>query len=320
MTQDTANPPLPFEDEPPLPPEVDVSLRRDLDRPMALVHILTPEFHGFDPGDFADIPDIVVARASAKDLQPSLFWKYVPKGKRQAPEVSAFSYQSAEGEYVSVALTPEEYDSASEGVDKLAQRVFNRVLVQRDVTLRQETGDETARARSEEDLRAAHRGAMRAVMSRQLDMEKLLEESILPKIQLIERFTEMTEGHNFNLARGTKETVSKRFEELRTTVFDDMLDAVALQRNWDEDMATRAKQIIQKRLYISGTVADRVANFKDMLVLAQDYYGYKRALLLTKIQGAKGYQRANPSVVADIMAVDEQRYREKEAKQLRFDD
>ncbi len=288
-------------------------------RPTALVHILTPEFHGLDTAEFADIPDQIVARASAAELGHSLYWRYVKKDKRSEPEVSAFSYQTAEGEFISVALTPEEYNTGSESVAKLAQRVFNRVLNQRDKALKKQTEDESARARSDEDKRAANRGSVRAVMDQQTNMEKLLTEGVMPKIELIEKFIEMTEGHNPNLSRGTRESVSKRFDELRTTVFDDMLDAIALQRNWSEDMTTRAKRIIQKRLYISGETRERVANFKEMLTLAHDYYGYKRALILTKIEEAKKYQRERPEVVADIMTIDEERRRAKETEQLRLE-
>jgi hypothetical protein len=293
--------------------------RVEREKPTALVHVLTPEFHGLDAVEFADIPDEVVVRASADELRPNLFWSYVRRSDRKEPEVSAFSYRSAEGSIVSVALTPEEYDTASESVEKLAQRIFNKVLTQRDAALKKETGDSTVRARGDEDIRAAKRGGMRAVMDQQASMERLLQEGVMPKIELVERFMEMTRGRNSNLSRGTKESVSKRFDELRTTVFDDMLDAVALQRKWTEEMTERAKRIIQKRLYISGTVGQRVANFNEMLALAQEYYGYKRALLLTKIQDTKKYQRTNPDVVADIMAIDEERKQAKEAKQLHLD-
>ncbi len=292
----------------------------DLRRPTALVHILTPEFHGFNPEDFNYIPDDVVARASAQDLQPSLFWAYVPKNKRQAQEVSAYSYQTADEGVMSVALTPQEYNTASESVDKLAQRMLSRVLTQRDAALRKRTGNDNARARSNEDLRIARRGAMRKVMERQTVMENLLEEGILPKIELIEKFREMTDGRSPNLSRGTRATVSKRFEELRNTVFDDMLDAIALQRDWTADMSAKAKRVIQKRLYISGTSTERVTNFREMIALASAYYGHKRALILTKIEDAKRYQRANPAVVTDISIVDEQRRREKKTGQLSFED
>lgn len=316
MPDEPVNPPL-FEMGPQAP-VVDPSLIRDAE-PTALVHILTPEFHGLEAVDFEEIPEDVVARASADQLRPSLFWQYVRKGERKTQEVSAYSYPTPDEGYISVALTPREYDTASESVEKLAERVFNKVLTQRDAALKKETGDKTARARSDEDIRVARRGAVRSVMDQQTEMEELLGQEIVPKIQLIEKFMEMTEGRNPNLARGTRKSVSGRFEELRTTVFDDMLDAVALQRGWSEDMTARAKAVIQKRLYISGEVRDRVANFREMLALANEYYGYKRALILTKIQDTKKYQRANPEVVADIIAVDEQRRREKEAKQAELE-
>lgn len=288
------------------------------DKPTALVHILTPEFHGFVGAEFDDIPDTVVARASADELQWSLYWPYVRKSKRQITETSAFSYETPENGFVSIALTPEEYDQASESITKLAERMYNRILARRDEALRIETGDETARARSEDDIRIAKRGTMRGVMARRAKMGTLLEEGILPKIELIGRFIEMTEGHNHNLARGTRESVSSRFETLRTTVFDDMMDVIGLQRGWSEDMTAKAKRIIQKRLYITGTIRDRINNFKEMLALANDYYGHKRALILTKIFEVDQYQRQHPEVVADILAVDEERRRINEVKQLQL--
>lgn len=287
-------------------------------KPTALVHILTPEFHGFGAADFDDIPDSVVARATADELQTSLYWRYVAKSRRQDPEASAFSYVTPDGEVISVALTPEEYDKASESITMLAGRIYNGVLTQRDKALRRETGNKTARARSGEDIRAANRGAMRAVMNQRTNMEELLEEGIVPKIKLIEKFIEMTEGRNYNLARGNRESVSRRFEDLRTTIFDDMLDAIGLKRGWSEDMTDRAKRIIQKRLYVAGDFKDRIANFKEMLALANDYYGYKRALIMTKIFEAKKYQRQHPEVVADILAVDEERRRAKESEQFQL--
>lgn len=319
MPEDERDPNLPFGDGGLFSLETEHSIRPERGRPTALVHILTPEFHGLDQADFADIPDEVVARATADELSSSLYWQYIRKGERLKPEISAFSYRTPEGDYVSVALTPAEYDTASESVVKLAQRIFNKVLAQRDKALQQETDDTSARARSDEDIRVAKRGSVRAVMDQQAGMEALLQESVLPKIDLIEKFIEMTRGHNPNLARGSRQAVSKRFDELRTTVFDDMLDAIALQRGWNGDMTERAKRIIQKRLYMSGQVRERIANFTEMLDLAHDYYGYKRALLLTKIEDAKRYQRAQADVVADIMAIDAERQRAKEAKQLRFD-
>lgn len=314
MTQDSDDPAL-FERDPLLAQ----SEREPVVR-TALVHVLTPEFHGLDVAEFAHITDEVVARASAEDLEPSLFWLYVRKDRREKPEVSTFSYITPSNDVMTVALTPAEYTKASDSVEKLAQRRSMDVLATRDRKLQEETGDKTARARSKDDMRAANRGAVRAAMQRQADMEELLAEGIMPKIELIDKFNEMSRGRNQNLARGTRESVSQRFEELRTGVFDDMLDAVALQRGWTEEMTEKAKKIIQKRLYVSGTPKERKANFQEMLELAENYFGHKRALILTKIQEAKKYQHDRPEVVADIMAVDEQRLKAKEAKQLRLDE
>lgn len=319
MSEFSPNPQLPITGLEAPSPGTEVVSGRDRERRLALVHVLTPEFQGLNPEDFEDIPEEVVARASASELQPSLFWPYIKKGNRSTEEVSTFSYQTPDGNFVSVAMTPEEYDACSESVEKLALRVFNRVLTQRDAALRKETGDESSRARSDEDIRAARRGGMRVVMEQKANMECLLNEGILPKVELIKKFMEMASGRNANLARGTTETLGARVEELRTTVFDDMLDAVALKRGWTADMALRAKRIIQKRMYLSGTVGERIINFHEMSALALEYYGHKRALLLTKSENANKYMRANPEVVADIVKVDEERRLEKETRQLQFE-
>src|SRR5690606_26706957 len=236
------------------------------------------------------------------ELQSHLFWRYTKRSANDEESHSAIAYHAPGEGFVSVALTPEEYNVTSTSIKKLADRAYNRVLVSRDKKLQEATGDPLVKARNEEDERAAYRGAMRPVLESRAAMQDLLDTKVLPKIDLIERFIEMTQGRNPNLSRGTRETVSKRFNELRTTVFDDMLDVIGLQREWSPDMTERAKCIIQKRLYISGSKAHRVANFKDMLALAHDYYGYKRALILTRISEADRYVKNHPDVLADIQA------------------
>ncbi len=288
---------------------------------IALVHILTPEFHGLNPGDFDDIPDEVAARASAVDLQPSLMWEYIKARDRDTADAQrAIAYRTPNQGFVSVALTPEEYNAMSTSIEQLANRAFYKVLVSRDRKLQEATNDPMARARSDEDIRVANRGSLRPILKSQADMQDLLDTKIVPKIQLIERFTEMTKGRNSNLSRGTRESVSQRFDSLRTTVFDDMLDVIGLQRNWSVDMTERAKRIIQKRLYINGTNAERVANFKDMLALANEYYGHKQALIRTRISEANAYVKKQPNVLADIEATDEERRHAREAKQLSLDE
>ncbi len=275
---------------------------------IGLIHILTPEFHKLDTASFDDIPEEAVAAMSADELQLSLYWQYVKVAmRRREEEVAAFSYPTPKDGIISVALTPDEHDRASESPAKLGERVYRKNLAKRDRALRNETGDKSARARDPEDIRIAKRDSFRAVMRRQTDMEVLLEEDIKPKIVLIDKFVEMSEGSSINLARGTRESVSKRFEELRETIFDDMLDAIALQKDWSDEMTAEAKRVLQKRLYISGDPKNRVANFREMTTLAKDYYGHKLALILTKIADAKKYLRKHPEIVADIKAIDEER-------------
>lgn len=292
------------------------------ERRIGLVHVLRPEFHGLNPDDFNDISEEVVERASASELQSSLLWEYIKVGDRDRSEESptAIAYRTPHQGFMSVALTPEEYDAMSTSIEKLANRAFTKVLVSRDQKLQEASGDPMARARSEEDIRVANRGALRPVLKSRDEMQRLLETGILPKIELISRFSEMTQGRNPNLARGTRESVSARFDELRGTIFDDMLDVIGLQRQWTPDMTKRAKRIIQKRLYISGSGAQRVRNFKEMLALADHYYGHKRALVQTRIYEADKYIYEREDILADIISVDDERQQAKTAKQLSLDE
>lgn len=278
---------------------------------IALVHVLTPEFNYLNPDDFADISNEVVERASPQELRMSLLdtGRYPGSYIRGSENVgtSTVAYRSGDRELSTVWLTvtPEEFGLFSRHVPMLGKTAFNSTLTSRDRKLREQTGDPTARARSDEDLAAAGRAAVRQVSSKLDQMTSYLSEEIQPRITTVEKFTEMTKHRNLN--RGSHETVQDRFEHLRLYVFGDMLDAVGNQRGWTARQAERAQRILQKRLYISGSPADRVSNFKAMLELAQEYYAHKEAFVLTRIADTERYLRQNRDIVYDIQRIDQER-------------
>lgn len=297
---------LPFEtgiEQPPREPRV------------ALVHVLTPEFHGLNPTDFADIDSSVVERASASQIRASLLdtrTKEDEQSRLQDPKNMAGSvvgYRSPEG-WVRLSLTPKEYGLFSRYVGMLARTAFNRTLDSRDKKLQEETGNPTARARTDDDLAAANRSSIRNIKGKLPKMEGYIATDILPRIETIDRFIEMTKNRNLN--RGNHETVHAHFEHLRLYVFGDMLDAVGNQRGWSAAQAKQADRVLQRRLYIDGSTPQRVQNFKAMLEVAREYYGHKYAFVLTRIAETHKYLRDNPTIVADVAARDEERAKQGE--------
>ncbi len=285
---------------------------------VALVHVLTPEFQGLDPADFDDIPDEAVASAAPQELEKFLYLvgssQQGPlQAKPNMPGKSTVSYPSGDerGVWVRLSLTPIEYGLFSRHVSMLGRSAYNGVLAARDKKLQKETGDPVAKARTDEDVAAANRAAVRQVSKKAPLMEAYLGDEILPRIEVIDKFLEMT--RNRNLSRGTHETVRDRFEHLRLTVFGDMLDAIGNNKQWSAEQAARAVRILQKRLYLNGHPAERVQNFRAMLELAHQYYGHKWAFILTRIAETKKYLSDNEAVVADIVATDEERAQISEA-------
>jgi hypothetical protein len=292
------------------------SPNQDQDRRVSLVHILTPEFQGLNPIDFEDIPSDVVERASPSALRVSLLDttndRQSPLHGRNNKGRSVVRYWSGEPETGTVwlSVTPQEYGLFSRHVEMLARTAFNSTLSSRDKKLQEATGDVTAKARTDDDKAAANRAAIRQVQGKLPKMEGYLEEEIIPRIELIDKFIEMTRYRNLN--RGSYETVRDHFEHLRLYVFGDMLDAVGNQREWSAASAARAERILQKRLYLEGSPADRVQNFKALLELADEYYGHKRAFIQTRIWETHEYIRKNPDAAKDVWRVDQERANEED--------
>lgn len=283
---------------------------------VALVHVLTPEFHQLDPSDFADISDEVIHRASPQALRLSLLdtndRESSPLRGRNNTGKSVVSYQSPEygRAWVQLSVTPTEFGLFSRHVDMLARTAFNRTLAIRDKKLQEETGNPAAKARSDEDVAAANRASIRQVSGKLPKMQAYLDEEILPRVETVDKFIEMTTHRNLN--RGTHETVQARFENLRLYVFGDMLDAVGNQRKWTADQAAKAERILQRRLYMDGSISERVVNFRSMLELAKEYYGHKRAFVLTRIAETNRYLGLNHEAALDVLQKDKERTSESE--------
>ena len=300
MTNNPTNPERLFELEPP-------RSRHEQDDPTALVHILTPEFQGLNPEDYADISDSSLQAAASGNIRKYLF--DISLDGKNVVRYRAVEHQD---KWLSIAVNPEHFNLFSRHVPMLARTAINRVLEAKDKALRLETGNPGARARSDQDLKESERAAVRTLMGKEERMEQYLATELEPRLELVGKFLEMTQGKNANLARGSRKAVRERFEHLRTFVFGDILDAIGGQREWSEETAKKAEMIIQKRLYIDGTSRDRVANLEEMLRLAEEYYGNVRALVLGRLAEVHKYYRKHPEAVADVDKVDKKRREEKE--------
>lgn len=286
------------------------------ERRVALVHVLTAEFQGLDPADFADPVQEIGELVKPAKLRESLLDTHTPgslplrnKGNEGK---SVVSYESGEPglRWVHISLTPREFGLFSRHVDMLARTAFNATLTSRDKKLQEESGNKAAKARTDEDIAAAKRSGVRQVRAKVPKMQAYLSEELLPRIEEVNRFIEMTRFRNLN--RGAPDTVQAHFEHLRLFVFGDMLDAVSNHRNWTAAEAAQAERELQRRLYINGSPADRVANFRRMLELAQEYYGHKRAFVLTRVTETDRYLSTNRDAVEDAARIDEERAREQQ--------
>jgi hypothetical protein len=279
-------------------PEPEVATSNEHERRIALVHVLTPEFQKLDVEDFADLPEDQIRKATPEILRKSLI--DIPN-----EGASVLGYRTPEEGWVNLSVTPKEFGLFSRHIPMLAKAAFNGVLHVRDKKLREETGDPSAKARSDDDIRAANRASVRQVMSKRIKMEAYLEQDMLPRVDIINKFSEMLK--HTNLARGTEETVRKRFEELRLFVFGDMLDAIGNQRKWSPRQAEMAVRILQAKMYLDPLPRRRVNNFRGMVGLADEYYGHKRALVLGRIAESNKFIHSNPEVLAEIEALDRER-------------
>lgn len=236
----------------------------------ALVHILTPEFTGLVPEDFTDITARDVAYAAPEQLRPSLI--DVPRHGR-----GAVGYMSEEKHReVWLAVTPHEFRLLARHPSKLGQSALMATF---DAYPEREQ-------RTDEVQATARRSAMHAVESRQKAMAAY-QEVVLGRLTLIGKFAEMQQYPN--LARANLAHARSRFQTLRDDVIDNMVTAIAHQRQWTEAQATRAERTIMKRLYIEPNRLKRYTNFNAMLRLAHDYNQQKLLLMESRQKESERY-------------------------------
>jgi hypothetical protein len=237
-----------------------------------LVHVLTPEYMGLDPAEFADITPPLIELASPQNLRPSLI-DVNPNGR------STVGYRPAGlpgYRQIWLAVTPVEFNATARHVEMLGKTALNK-------TLENHTREEQ---RTDEVQAKAKRASVHAVESKLGSIETHIIDTSR-RLRLISSFLEMTQYPN--LARGTVRTVRERFTALRDDVIDDMVLAIGNQREWTEAQSELAKRTIVKRTYLAEPRNERYHNFIEMLGLANEYNGHKLALFLSRRYDARKY-------------------------------
>lgn len=246
-----------------------------MQRRPGLIHLLTPESAGIPPNEFSDITPEMNAFAEPTLLRQSLIFDRPTKGR------SIVSFRPASDrrfDRVYLALNPEDYNGVARSVDALGRTAINKTL---------EAYPKDERATDEVQGKAA-RSALHTVDGK---LKNLIErtEVLEGRRHVISTFQEMARPHNRNLNRGP--TIPSRFNELMSTIVDDVVAAVANQREYNEHGTELMRKTITNRLFVEGNFQDRADYFAKLLELADEYYGYCVALYKTRIHESKIYLR-----------------------------
>ncbi len=246
-----------------------------LQRRPGLVHLLTPESAGVVPADYAEITPEMNAFAEPGLLKSSLIFDRPTQGR------SIVSFQPAGGgrfDRVYLALNPEDYNGVARSVGALGRTAINKTL---------EAYPKPERATDEVQGKAS-RSAIHTVEGKLKNLYErtgVLEE----RHRVIGTFQEMAQPRNRNLNRGP--TIPSRFNYLMKTIVDDVVAAVANQREYSEAGTELMRKTITNRLFVEGDFHDRADYFTGLLGVADEYYGYCVALYKTRIHESKVYLR-----------------------------
>lgn len=240
----------------------------------ALVHVLTPEFLGLDQAEFTDVTSEMTELATAGYFCQSLI-----DVDRHGP-ASAFYQPAGKREGLWLALTPEEFKMIPHSIAMIGKTAYSGTLAAR-----------SERASFGADKSSAERSRLHAAKAKLQRLEPYLENAIEHRLELTGKFKEMAKYPN--LARGDQIGVRMRFNGLRSFVIGDMFRAIRVQKGWDAPQAELAAKSVVKRLALDGTAGQRALALNEVLDLAEEYYGHKRALFKTKIWETKKYIRDN---------------------------
>lgn len=249
-----------------------------LERLPGLVHLLTPEAAGINPAEYEAITPEMVAQAEPSKLRESLIFGVKHRPSDEDRSVVWFDGANERGQRVTtwLALNPEDYNGVARNVAALGRTALNKTL---------EKYPKNERITDEVQAKA-RRSAIHTVTGK-LAVLGVREAVLSERLDVIKKFQEMAKPRNRNLNRGP--AVPGLFKNLMRDIVDDMVIAVANEREYPEASVELMRRTIDKRLYIAGTKTDRANYFAGLLDLAGDYYGYIDALYKTRIYESNKY-------------------------------
>lgn len=238
----------------------------------ALARALRPEYIGLKPEDYQDITAEMLELAAPDKLRGSLI--DVP-----AKSSGAVGYLSPQSErLIYIAVAPQEYGILGGSVLHLGERA-----VQTSVNKRHQP-----RGLSESDAAATVRAGVHAVTDRAAKMQQYSDNDLMTQLVLINKFQEAAK--HLGLARFGKEIdMREQLNYLLTYTFGGMLQTIAGQRHWTPAQQRLAERTIEARIFLDRDHNRHITNFAGMLDLAEEWNGYKRAIVAGRLWQSKKY-------------------------------
>jgi hypothetical protein len=231
----------------------------------AVSRTLNPDYLGVRPSDYADITDEMRAAAEPRLLLHSLI--DVPEGSP-----SAVAYQpggAARSGYV--ALTPSEYGLIVRNPEAFSRAVRNKTLA--------------SRPEGDPHTQAANRSVQYALENKD-KTQKYVTSTLEPWLSLLGKFNQAAANPGLSLM-GSEVTMRQNFETFRTNILGNMLEALRVQRGWNDEQADFARRTIDARMFIDRENNQHIAYFAGLVAASQFYFGHKTALFKDRLYQSK---------------------------------
>lgn len=234
----------------------------------ALARTLNPDYWRVDPTEYADITDSMRAAADPRLLVQSLVG--VPAGSPSA--VSYIPGGALTRDPVAVALTPEEYRLIVRSPEALSRSVRNTTLA--------------ARPEGDAHTLAADRSVQHAHIAKADVAQIYVNRTLTPWYELLGKFNQAASNPGLSLM-GSELNMRRNFETFRTNILGNMLEALRVQRGWDDEKADFARRTIEARMFIDRDKNQHIAYFAGLVSISQLYIGNKTALFKDRLYQSK---------------------------------
>lgn len=249
----------------------------DVDRRNALARALNPNYLGMNVGDYADITPTMLELASADNLRTSLI------DVKPVAHSHTVALREGSSTWHYIAVTPMEFGLMSGSIQVLGQRAVSASEKKR----RQPHG------LSDVDKAAADRAGVHAVESRSSVMQKYLDNTLIGQAKHLSDLQKAGRDPGLAVLKGKEGRMREELAYFRTFIVGDMLAAIGSQRHWTASQEKLALQSIERRLFIERGGSRHIDNFRAMVDLAQEWNGYRQAVIKSRLWESKRYVEAN---------------------------